>query len=181
MTALLGAIGPVELFILFLVIGPLVGGGVGYALGEPKGRGGLGFVLGLFGGVIGWIVIALLDPTPAEMARRAAQSADGASPSSAPERTCPWCAETIKAAAVVCRFCNRDVEPVVDAMLPPPVLVEGPIPDDRWLPDPLGHAPERLWNGSRWTAHVRDQTGTNWSDDDAALTSLDTPTELRPL
>jgi hypothetical protein len=26
------------------------------------------------------------------------------------EQTCPWCAETIKAAAVICRFCNRDVQ-----------------------------------------------------------------------
>jgi tetratricopeptide (TPR) repeat protein len=26
------------------------------------------------------------------------------------ERACPWCAETIKAAAVVCRFCGRDVQ-----------------------------------------------------------------------
>jgi hypothetical protein len=25
------------------------------------------------------------------------------------ERTCPWCAETIKAAALVCRFCGREV------------------------------------------------------------------------
>lgn len=25
------------------------------------------------------------------------------------ERTCPWCAETIKAAAVICRFCGRDL------------------------------------------------------------------------
>lgn len=25
------------------------------------------------------------------------------------ERTCPWCAETIKTAAVICRFCGRDV------------------------------------------------------------------------
>jgi tetratricopeptide (TPR) repeat protein len=28
----------------------------------------------------------------------------------AEERACPWCAETIKAAAIVCRFCGRDVE-----------------------------------------------------------------------
>jgi len=28
-----------------------------------------------------------------------------------PERVCPWCAETTKAAAVVCRFCGRDVAP----------------------------------------------------------------------
>ena len=26
------------------------------------------------------------------------------------ERACPWCAETIKAAAVICRFCGRDVQ-----------------------------------------------------------------------
>ena len=26
------------------------------------------------------------------------------------EQTCPWCAETIKAAAVVCRYCGRDVQ-----------------------------------------------------------------------
>ncbi len=26
------------------------------------------------------------------------------------ERTCPWCAETIKAAAVICRFCGLDVQ-----------------------------------------------------------------------
>jgi hypothetical protein len=31
------------------------------------------------------------------------------------ERTCPWCAETIKAAAVLCRFCGRDVEPLSNA------------------------------------------------------------------
>ncbi len=28
----------------------------------------------------------------------------------ADERVCPWCAETIKAAAVICRFCGRDVQ-----------------------------------------------------------------------
>jgi hypothetical protein len=34
------------------------------------------------------------------------------------ERTCPWCAETIKAAAIVCRFCGRDVEPIPGAVRP---------------------------------------------------------------
>ena len=31
-------------------------------------------------------------------------------PAQSDERTCPWCAETIKAAAVICRFCGRDVQ-----------------------------------------------------------------------
>lgn len=31
------------------------------------------------------------------------------SPPVADEKTCPWCAETIKAAAKICRFCNREV------------------------------------------------------------------------
>jgi hypothetical protein len=30
-------------------------------------------------------------------------------PSASDQRACPWCAETIKAAAVICRFCGRDV------------------------------------------------------------------------
>jgi hypothetical protein len=27
-------------------------------------------------------------------------------------RVCPWCAESIKPAAIVCRFCGRDVQPI---------------------------------------------------------------------
>lgn len=42
--------------------------------------------------------------------------------------TCPYCAETIKAAAVVCRFCGRDVKtplPVVIEELPgSPLLLD---------------------------------------------------------
>jgi class 3 adenylate cyclase len=34
---------------------------------------------------------------------------DGLPVSRAETRTCPWCGETIKAAARICRFCNRDI------------------------------------------------------------------------
>lgn len=40
-------------------------------------------------------------------------SEDRASPENELTRPCPFCAEQIKAAAIICRLCNRDVEPAV--------------------------------------------------------------------
>src|SRR5688572_2780131 len=51
------------------------------------------------------------------------------------ERVCPYCAETIKAAATRCRFCHSDVKPVVEprpeveperTSPPPPPAQPGP-------------------------------------------------------
>lgn len=39
----------------------------------------------------------------------AAQTQHLKGPDEGPTRTCPFCAETVKAAAVVCRFCGRDL------------------------------------------------------------------------
>ncbi len=44
------------LFLLFAIIGPVVG----YLIGNPKGYGILGAVLGFFLGFIGWIIMAVI-------------------------------------------------------------------------------------------------------------------------
>ena len=47
-----------------------------------------------------------------------------ASRSSAPsgERVCPFCAETVKSAAIVCKHCGRDLEPAAPSVSEPPSL-----------------------------------------------------------
>jgi hypothetical protein len=105
--------------ILYLLIWIGIGGGVGAAIGSPKGRAAAGFFLGLFLGIIGWIIVAVMEPTAeqrllrtSELARFIQQPQNNQQQARVvAERACPWCAELIKPAAIVCRFCNRDVTP----------------------------------------------------------------------
>jgi hypothetical protein len=113
--------------LLYVLIWIGIGGGIGAAIGSSRGRGGLGFALGMLLGFIGWIFIAVMEPSAEERLRRTTelanvmQASSGAiqqRPESA-DRACPWCAELIKPAAVVCRFCGRDV-PRVEYSAPIP-------------------------------------------------------------
>ena len=205
-----------EVLFLVLVLA-IVGGIVGALIGNSKDRAGTGFLLGFLLGFIGWIIVAVMEPSPEERTRRQqeattaaamgaaiynAQSGAAAHYPAAPpaaaatDHPCPWCAEMIKPAAIVCRFCGRDVEPATAP--PPPVTPPTPRPlrpppapvssppappaassgtGSRWLPDPLGLAPLRLWNGNRWTEKVRNHQGGHWTIDDARLAVLKPPTD----
>ena len=70
--------------VLFLVMGL-----IGWAIGESKNRGGLGFILGFFLGFIGWIIVAVLPMAGV---------------------VCPHCRSTIDASATVCPKCTRQIQ-----------------------------------------------------------------------
>jgi hypothetical protein len=74
-----------DIVIVVLVIAvPLVCGCIGGWIGEQRDRGTAGFWLGLFLGPLGWIIAALLDPTPEEIVRR--ERAVAAARNQAPDR-----------------------------------------------------------------------------------------------
>jgi hypothetical protein len=101
--------------VTWLIFWAAVGGLVGYLIGNGKGRGGEGFWLGLLLGFIGWIIVGVMSPSAEVESVRMSALATAIQRGSAPEgptRDCPHCAETIKRAARVCRFCGRDVEPL---------------------------------------------------------------------
>jgi hypothetical protein len=85
----------------FLMLFALIGGLVGTFVAQAKGRSvGEGFLWGALLGPIGWIIVGLLP-------------ADTENVSTSPRRPCPHCAEMIQPAANICRYCQRDVEPLV--------------------------------------------------------------------
>ena len=70
---------------------------------EKGGSSGIGFLMGFALGWIGVVIAAVASPTPTG----ATVSVSGTFTPGA-TKTCPRCAEDVKEAAVVCRFCGHE-------------------------------------------------------------------------
>ncbi len=95
----------IGLLIFWAILGAIVG-----AIAQSKGRGfGGWFVYGALVFPIALVHI-LLEPDERKEAAAWISMAQAAA-----HRPCPWCAEPIKNAALVCRHCGRDAPPTPGA------------------------------------------------------------------
>ena len=80
------------------------------AVAASKGRSFIGWLfLGIFFGIFALLAVGFMPKIEEAVAM------PGSIPSSErEERKCPFCAEMIKAEAIVCKHCGRDVEPLPD-------------------------------------------------------------------
>lgn len=69
---------PETFLVIYIGIWIFVAGGIGALIGSAKGRGWAGFWLGVGLGFIGWIIVAVMEPSEAERLRRNRQFHAGA-------------------------------------------------------------------------------------------------------
>ncbi len=104
-------------FVAIMMIGAILNG----LLARARGRSVGGWALfGAFFPLISLLILVLLKSPREEAAKVAAREADymrsvedrrAAVLAQQSEKTCPRCAETVKKAALVCRFCGHEFTP----------------------------------------------------------------------
>jgi len=152
-------------FLILLVLAgiPFLFGWAGHVIGKPKGKAWLGFFLGLFLGILGLLIIALISPDPSVAAQPAAQLPPEPRPQPAtppvvsvpavaaqpavqvPSTQAPSTQAPEELVAIPVQVEPVPVEPVA------PTALSSAIPA-AWYPNPEGPG-QRYWDGTAWTEH----------------------------